>query len=235
LHLVKRGSFKKVTQSDRTNVRREIWLTGTRFDGIQVKLTNVYSEWLKNDGGIAERNRRHMELATDLSGVTGEHYLVGDLNLDFVQSRPYSHYKIAREVEKEVLKAGYRIQGVGNTFLRIVNGEVRTSALDYILHNTDKDVNARKVNCGFSDHDAVKWLIPDGGATKMQKKKFVRRRDLKGLDKIALQATLAGMAWKDIAVHDLDEVANKLGNFIRDAFDKHAPEKVVEVKPRRSV
>jgi hypothetical protein len=233
--LVKRGSFKKVTQSDRTGGRREIWLTGTRFDGTQVKLTNVYSEWLKNEGGIAEKNCRHMELATDLSGVTGEHYLVGDLNLDFVQSRPYSHYKIAREVEKEVLKAGYRIQGVGNTFMRIVNGEVRTSALDYILHNTDRDVNAMKVDCGFSDHDAVKWLIPDGGATEMRKKKFVRRRDLKGLDKIALQATLAGMAWEDIAVHDLDEAANKFGNFIRDAFDKHAPEKVVEVKPRRSV
>jgi hypothetical protein len=43
------------------------------------------------------------------------------------------------------------------------------------------------------------------------------------------------MAWEDIAVHDLDEAANKFGNFIRDAFDKHAPEKVVEVKPRRSV
>jgi hypothetical protein len=176
-----------------------------------------------------------MELATDLSGVTVEHYLVGDLNLDFEQSQPYSHYKIAREVEKEVLKAGYRIQEVGNTFMRIVNGEVRTSALNYILHNTDKEVNAMKVNCEFSDHDAAKWLIPDGGATKMRKKKFVRRRDLKGLDKIALQATLAGMAWEDIAVHDLDKAANKFGNFLRDAFDKHAPEKVVEVKPRRSV
>jgi hypothetical protein len=177
---------------------------------------------VKNEGGIAEKNRRHMELATNLSGVTGEHYLVGDLNLDFVQRRPYSHYKIAREVEKEVLKAGYGIQGVGNTFMRIVNGEVRTSALDYILHNTDKDANAIKVNYGFSDHDAVKWLIPDGGATEMRKKKFVLRRDLKGLDKIALQATLARMAWEDIAVHDLDEDANKFYNFIRDTFDKHA-------------
>jgi hypothetical protein len=91
--LVKRGSFKKVTQSDRTDGRREIWLTGTIFDGTQVKLANVFSEWLKNEGGIAEKTRRHMELATDLSGVSGEHYLVGDLNLDFVQSRPYSHYK----------------------------------------------------------------------------------------------------------------------------------------------
>jgi hypothetical protein len=34
--LVKRGSFKKVTQSDRTDGRREIWLTGTRFDWTQV-------------------------------------------------------------------------------------------------------------------------------------------------------------------------------------------------------
>jgi hypothetical protein len=66
--LVKRGSFKKVTQSDRTDRRREIWLTGTRFDGTQVKLTNVYSEWVKNEGGIAEKTRRHMELPPTCQG-----------------------------------------------------------------------------------------------------------------------------------------------------------------------
>lgn len=224
MSFVKLNTFRSYV-SEISNKGQQIWIKLELPNGKTIKTCNFYREWNMNQE--EDINDLMEKIEADKSSTT---IIVGDWNLDLQKSSNYAHKTMAQSTKRRIQEAGFKILSPGPTWRRVVQGEVRTSSLDWAAYKGKYQPSIRKYpSC--SDHDAVIIDLPMELHQRPPTK--ILRRNLKKINIQHFHEDLQYFKlWKNFQAQSTDQKAKTLSTNILKVLDKHAPNREVKAKAR---
>jgi hypothetical protein len=163
-------------------------------------------------------------------------FAMGDLNLKLSRTMDtdYRHRQHADETINLTAEGGTDHHGFGITWSRTKNGKLMESSIDWLFARGQVDCIWKKT-AGFTDHSMIGFDLHLNEKRPKSKAATVWRRNFNRVDIAELQQLLAYSPWQDGVEDNLEMAAERIDKSLKEAWDRVAPLRRVEVKARRSV
>jgi hypothetical protein len=163
-------------------------------------------------------------------------FAMGDLNLDLSRTMDtnYRHRQHADETINLTAKGGLDHHELGITWSRTKNEKLMESSIDWLFAGGQVDHTWKKT-AGFTDHLMIGFDLHLNEKKPKSKAATVWRRNINRVDIVELQQLLAYSPWQDGVEDNLEMAAERFDKNLKEAWDRVALLRRVEVKARRSV
>lgn len=114
-------------------------------------------------------------------------------------------------------------------------GENRSTLLDNIFTNVNKEIQTRLEVSHFSDHLAVVLDVPLEWKSNENMPKYIKKRHYSDENKAVFRGLLQRERWDDI-IHNNDNLNKKYNNFINTVlhnFEIAFPNKIIKIKNKK--
>ncbi len=229
--LVRQGIFENVVQVFCCGGAPQVWLQVTH-NGQKATLVNVYREWCKEQKRVIEELKNNV---LGISNTSRKIIIAGDFNLNPNRSADadYPSHHMTSSFLSSLAEMGLERYSFGDTFSRVVEEQVRSSELDWLVSNCNV-TDLHQERYGLSDHSIVLWKWKRG--PQKSKTSHALLRNLNKIDRVNFGKDLSMQPWECIGDPDMktEMMAMKFNSLFLQVLDKHAPLRQVTTKRKRT-